>query len=262
MEENFDDKIKLMKQELKLYGDDIVKHISSLHSNLLDERISLKTDPKAMVQLLQQDVLTLIKQSESHVQNSVKNELEIEECKKLMNILILVSTISELIAQCDEMINNNDLLLTNKYLSMLQSNIDSLPSSSNSDIGNGKICKLLKRENSILQSRFKSRLKRLLRNCVSVDVGKVAIIKKLQGSVPDEEQVLTEPIELPIIWTAIIQADIADECINVIIQEIWQKVLAPLWKIKKLPFPHVTRTENTCELGYDTFAKENILGGE
>lgn len=258
--ENFDDKIKSMKQELKSYGEDIMKHVSSLHSNMPDERISLKSDPKMMVQLLQQDVLNLIAQSEAHVENSVKNEAEIEECKKLMNILILVSTISDLIAQCDEVINGNDLLLTNKYLSMLQVNIDSLPSSS-SDIGNGKICKLLRRENSILQSRFKSRLKRLLRNCVTVDVGKVAISKKLSGSIPDEEQVLSEPIELSTLWTALVQAGIADDCISVLVQEVWQRVLAPLWKIKKLSFPHVSRTESTCELAYDSFSKENFIGG-
>jgi hypothetical protein len=191
MIDSYDERLKTMKLDLKAYGDEIIQHISSLHSDLASTSITLKNDPKYIVQLLQQDVLTLVTESQLRTKFQQENQGELEECQKLLDVLVQVSVASEMIVQCEESISGNDLIESCNLLSSLKATISKLPSV-NTEIGSGKICQLLRRESLILQNRFQTRLKRLLRNCIHIEIGKVNVTKKLKGVVRDEEFVFQE----------------------------------------------------------------------
>jgi hypothetical protein len=259
--ESFDNQVHLLKQELKSYGDDIINHIKSLHSQLQNEKISLKTDPKLVIQSLQQDVINLVKEAQEHSEYWTQNHNEIEECEKLMIFLVSISTASEVIAQCEELINSNDLTQIQNHMIKLKDAIDHLPSQ-NSAVGTGQVCSLLRRESAILKSRFQTRLKRLLQNCVHIDSGRILVVKKLKGAIRDEDLIIQEPIALKDIWNVLRQFSNFKECIEILVIEIWTKVIRPLWKLKKISFPRTIRNESSTELVYDSFTKENTSSGK
>ena len=51
---------------------------------------------------------------------------------------------------------------------------------------------------------------------------------------------------------------ICSEFIGAIVKDVWIQVIRPLWRLKKAPFPHITRGDDMSELMYDSFAKENV----
>ena len=259
--ETIEEQLNSLKIEVKTYGDEIISHISTLHSNYHEDNISLKTDPKLMVLSLQQDVNNLILESQNHSEYLEKNHSEIEECRKLLSILTNISNVSEMISECDEVIHGNDILLSSRSLQTLQDNINNLPST-NTDIGTGKVCLLLRKEFSILQSKFQTRLKRLLRNSINIEQGKISIVKRLKGGIKDEEVILQTPILIHDIWNSLLQTSSLssfNEYVNLFIKDIWYQVMKPLWKLKKVPFPHISRGDDSSELVYDSFAKENVV---
>lgn len=257
MTDSFEDRLKLMRHDLTSYGADIIGHVTLLHSQFQDERISLKNDPKLVVQLLQQDVLELVTECQQRTDYLDKYGEDVDKCKQLLDVLLSVSSVSELLASCDESINCSDLESSTRLLSTLKSKINELPTV-NTEIGNGKVCVLLRRENIILQSRFHSRLKRLLRNCIHIEYGKISVVKRLKGAVRDEEFIIQTPIQLQSIWAALVDAGCHRECVESLVHELWAQLIRPLWKTKKVSYPRTFRNDDSAELAYDSLNKENI----
>jgi hypothetical protein len=292
-----EDQLRLISQELKSYGDEFVHYVSSLHSNtfaplsgskLLTEgkMISMRSDPKLIIQLMQQDAAALLQDAQKHAKFAEDHLFELEECQSLMNVLLTVSEVSEMLGLCEDLIGGSDLPTCARELVKLKDKIDiSLPAAG-SELGTGQVCRLLRREFSILLSRFRSRCKRLLRACIFVENGKVLITRTLKGSVRDEEFALQSPVPLSDVWLSLFTLDgtatttttasspdtvnslkegtdqnnsCFKSCIKEITLEVWTKVLRPLWSVKKVSSPHlVTRNgEDTAELSYESFAKEN-----
>lgn len=255
--ESLEDQLKLLKADLKSYGDEIISHIQSLHSSSHEGVISIKNDPKMIVQMLQQEVIQLTKESDN-IAEEFEN-VDIDECQVLIQTLSNLSTAAEMVTVCDEQLDSHNLLAICKHLENFNIVLTKLPSV-DTEIGSGKVCALLRREYAILHSRFVARLQRLLRNCIHVEISKIYVNKSLSSSdlLNEEDYIDSECIPLVDIWTALslCSEDAFNDCIDMIVVEIYTKIIRPLWKFKKVQFPRIQRTGSSFPSGHKSGSSE------
>ena len=87
--ESIDDQLKLLKADLKSYSNEIITHIQSLHSTSHEGIVSIKNNPKLIVQMLQQELNTIINETHSKTEeyNDKNKDIDINECQILLETL-------------------------------------------------------------------------------------------------------------------------------------------------------------------------------
>jgi hypothetical protein len=89
----------------------------------------------------------------------------------------------------------------------------------NTDIGSGEVYRVLRRESSAIKNRFSSRLRRLFNACVTVDPGRIHILKSIEGMVRGEDLLLESPIKFTDILRSMELTDSASESIEIFVQQ-------------------------------------------
>lgn len=243
------EKISSLKQELKFYGDEIVKQVTAIHSSVAGS-INLRNDPRNALQILQEDVSSLLLEAQTHSQHISAHKQELDECKEMMLIISKVSDVADAVSKCDEAIQGSDVVKAAEMVNQLKTKLSSLPPP-NSEISTGKVCSLLCRESQIQRFRFVARLRRLLAASVRVEVGSIHVIKSLSGMLQGEDLIIQTPLRLEDIWRAVLAVGDEDSCLKPIVEDIWCKVLKPQWKERKLNLPHIVRSSEASELVFD-----------
>lgn len=261
--DSFEHRISTLQVELDSCMKDIVNHISSLYApeNI---PINLRNDPRNAVKILQHDVLDVLHSAQERANYSESFANDIENCQSMMDIIEKVSVASEKITKCDDAITNGtELLIACRLLEEVNIALCALPEV-NTDIGTGVVCSVLRKESRMLKSRFHSKLRRLLSNCIICEYGRVNIIKRLKGMIHGcGEDIYLEDgkyIELSEIWACLVNISInnnndmssINESIKGVIESIWGTLLRPLWKERKGgQTPVIISNDDHAEIYFD-----------
>ena len=262
--EGFEERLSALKLDLKSYGDEIIRHVEAVHSSGMHTApINLKSNPTNSIKLLQHDVAAVLQEAQENRDFRELNGSEIDKVEKLMSTLTAVSEVAGYIAKCDEKVNDSDIIATAKSIADLTTVISDLPAP-NTEIGSGKVCTALRQESQILIYRFQARLRRLLSLCIHVDIGRIAVHKKLEGILRGEELEVQVPIRIEDIWTALTITGIAHDEIKKLLKSIWISVFRPLWKEKKATMPRISRSEksDSAELLFEAVERDHAKQAE
>lgn len=257
-------RIVALKADLDLSGKEIIKHITSLYSNTANTtQINLKSDPRNALKILKHDVMEILELCNAKSECNKKHTADLDECEKLLEILKQISDVGDSLIQCEDAIGGPDILYTCKLLSQLEGSLKRMPNS-NTEVGSGSVCTILRREGGIIRHRFHARLKRLLRHCIQFDCGFCSITKKLHGIVEGEDVILENHIQLSDIWSAVIAfPDLADACVDGIMENCWKNLLIPLWKERKgAPSPRISSSPDRAELICAGFVGDRSVGAQ
>lgn len=194
--------------------------------------------------------MELLKEESDRSDYTAANAASIEACATLVSRMENICLVARKISDCDDMISSSDINGTAACLRDMQESLSLLPSA-NSEEGAGVTCSLLRREARLLHSRFYSRLRRLIHECISIRHGAVTVQKSLQGLIRGEENAPTSPILLSDIWDNLLQSSDAHEVISSLVTSLWQHVFVPVWKLKKAVMPRVVSQKDTTELILD-----------
>lgn len=221
--DNFQQRINNLESELKISGNNIMNHISSLYSDNESSVINLKNDPRNAIKLLQHDVLDCLQSTQERAEIRKEFADDVENCSNLIDIISKVSSISMKITQCQEAISSTNLIFACNLIIEIKNLLSELPAS-NTEIGTGEVCTILRKETRYLQSRLLARIKRLLGNCIVCELGKLNITKKLKGVIHGcgEDVLLESCIDLSDIWEALLSIGDVEESIGSVIDSIWQ----------------------------------------
>ncbi len=173
-------------------------------------------------------------------------------------MLAIISTVSDSLLQAEEKVTGTDFQGTVSAIAAMDSAIDQLPSD-RSDLGNGMVCRLLRKEASVLRSRFHARLRRLLLQCVTIERGRILVTKQLKGVVRDERVLLVDPVSISDVLQSLLAVGKAQGVLNEIMMSIWQELLKPLWREKKITTPRIYSSVDSdySELIYESIYKES-----
>lgn len=243
MMENYEEKIRELRQDLKSLGAEISNRLTCIHSNISGCSVNLRNNPTNSIKLLQHDVVSLLKEFQSHKEEEAKNKMELEAVSQLMDILTAVSAVSDCILQCELKINSEDLTDASSSIQELDEFLLHLPRP-NTEIGTGKVCSILRRESALVKSRFQSKLKRLLDHCIQIEKGKIFVCKSLKGMIKGDDVLLQNPLPLGSIWGAIRAAGDCDEAVSGVLKRVWDLVLVPLWRERRAQAPTVHNTDD------------------
>lgn len=258
----FEERILSLKSELHQYGNEIINHINGLYSNISGfndnkfQNINLKNDPRNSIKIFQHDVTEIIIEATALRDYEIKHKNEIEECKDLVEIIRKVIVAADSVAVCDEYVSGTDLIGTCDALLVMDNNMDELPGP-NSILGAGFVCITLRKESQILHSRFSSRIRRLLGNCIQFENGRITVLKNLKGMLRGEDLLLDKPIQLVDIWSALVRTGCYDECVQNVVFSVWFYIICPLWKERKVQSATLFHTEDQSELLFDSVARNS-----
>ena len=124
----------------------------------------------------------------------------------------------------------------------------------------GLIYLSIEREGKIIVSRFISRLHRLLSDFIVISRGKIQIKQTLKGILRSENSILSTEIKLEDVWKALILISNCnlEDIILKYLEEIWNHILFPLWKEKKLLSPRIKSTSDPSELLIEFTSSETM----
>lgn len=258
--ESFPDRISRLETELRLCGNDIMEHITGLYSNNITENVNLKNDPRNAIKMLQHDVIDCLQSASERSLAREEYTSDVDNCRDLMDIISRVSIISTKLVQCEEAVGGSDLLLAHKLISEIKVLLVEIPAP-NTEIGTGAVCKILSQEARLLRSRLQARMKRLLCNCIVFEYGRLSITKRLKGMLRGcgEDVLLESSIELCDIWTALVGIGSAKEIVDLVVENIWQYLLRPLWKERRPQSPHSFTNEDRAEIIFDNVVRDYAM---
>lgn len=254
----FDQRLASLKADLKVYGKEIVDHVTSLYGiNAPDSRFELKNDAFSMLNVLQIDVAEIVKEAQERNEFKAKHSSEIEECTRLSNLLTQISHIVDRITECEGLVNKISLIPACKAIEQISHTLDRLPGP-NTEIGSGTVCTLLNKENKLLHCRLTAKLHRILNECVHFEYGRISVHTELKGVLRSEDTILEHPVKLADLWTAINLCNRTDEAVDHLLKALWTHVVRPLWREKRAAAPRVNRAEEHCavELLLDSILRD------
>lgn len=229
--ESFTERIEALKLELKDYGPTIVKHTTALYSSLNLPSMDLKSDPRNVIRSLRYDINDIIKSTRNNAEFSEQHSKDIEHCGSLIAILESIENAAECVENCEESINGIDFTATCRLMVKMDASMTELPSG-NSEYGTGNVVQALRREATMLRSRFQYRLLRLCNVAITVEYGKVCVFRTLHGLIPGEDMLVdaNNPVNLSDIWSSLLAMNSFEECILAIFHAISVNFILPLWK--------------------------------
>mmetsp|Transcript_21014 Transcript_21014/g.30337 ORF Transcript_21014/g.30337 Transcript_21014/m.30337 type:complete len:765 (+) Transcript_21014:80-2374(+) len=248
MDQSISEQITSLRSEIKSYGSDIVNHVSALYSQHKGT-VDLKSDPRNVLKILQHDVHQLLREARESSDYNSKYMSDIAECESMASTLEQISAASKSIAHFEEMLVSSDIDAACNALHEMDEHIRAVPTE-NSVVGSGAVCDMLRRESKLLRSRFVSRVRRLLRDCVQVSRGRINVLKELSGILRSDDTLLTSSIPLSNIWTVLLSCGGSGcaEAVERVVTEVWTDVIAPLWREKKSISPRTVNGDNRSEM--------------
>jgi hypothetical protein len=256
--EQFNQRLSSLKADLALYGDDIVAHINSLYNvTTMGSRFELKNDPFGMLGVLQVDVAELLKETQLKADFKTAHAADIDECKRLITVLSHVSQTVDKITECEALVTKMSLIAACNGLSQLKVLLDGLPSPS-TELGIGKVCQVLCKEQKLLQARLRAKTVRIFKEAVQFEFGRVTVHRELKGILRAEDAIIQDPIALRDVWRALEQLEQEGSAVDLVLSSTWTYVLKPLWREKKLQAPRTSRLEepSVSELVLDSVLRE------
>ena len=242
--DEFSERVRSLKLELETYGKEIMRQTSALYtSSGGSTHVNLKSDPRNALKILKHDVMEMLTTCSAKSDYSNRFGSDLNECEEMLQVLRHISSTGDALAQCEDAIGGSDLLVACQQLAQLEQSLEQLPGA-NSELGSGQVCTILRREGAMLRYRFHARLKRLLRQCIHLELGTCVVNKQLQGIVQGEDAILDTPIRLTDLWTALASAStpaepLLDESTDGLVEAIWNSLLRPLWRERKgAPLPN------------------------
>lgn len=257
--DDLDDRIKSLQMDLRLSEEEILSHVTALYDGKTEgscnlKKVNLRNDPRNALKILQCDVAEILSLISAEEKYQEEKGAELKESVELLEVLSKVSHASESVMCCEESAILTDLdAVCDKMVVMVKA-IDELPGP-NSIWGTGKVVTALRREASILRSRFVSRLKRLLSSCIQFEVGRISVVKRLKGMIRGEDILLEQPIELSRIWLTLIRMDSANECVESMAYNLWNFILCPLWKERKAQAPTLFLDDERSEIVFESVSR-------
>lgn len=267
---DLDERIASLRLDLQMYGDEILSIIQSqyastipmppLHVMISGNQISMdmKSNPKNALFILRKDLSEMIRDKlaemkDVHEANTSSLSDGLQDCDEQLKILELIVKICDSFLNIDILMCESNLSALTTAILEVQSNIDKLPKANEvfskfESISNGYVFKLLRSEFGQVSRRYQARLRRLLNTCVAVSHGKIVVTKKLSGVVPNEENIINDPINLEDIWMSLISMGLAEDCVNDLIRNVWNQIYKPLLKEKKTPAVKVLNSQDQSEL--------------
>jgi hypothetical protein len=258
----FEERIFSLKSELQQYGNEIINHINGLYANISgfnDTKllnINLKNDPRNSMKIFQHDVTEIMLEATSLRDYEIKHKNEINECKDLVEIIKKVVVAADTVAICDDYVSGTNLIGSCDALLVMDNAMDKLPGP-NSILGAGFVCITLRKECQMLHSRFSSRIRRLLGNCIQFENGRITVLKSLKGMLRGEDILLDYPIQLVDIWSALVRTGCYDECVQNVVFSVWFYIICPLWKERKVQSATLFHTEEQSELLFDSVSRNS-----
>ena len=254
-------RITLLRQDLKTCSEDVVAHVTSLYAPTENNpNVNLKNDPRNAIKMLQQEVLDCLETAQDRGNYREKFATDVESCRSLMDVINHVSIASEKIVRCDEAVGGVDLKLACQLITEVKKSLEMLPGT-NTELGTGAVCRVLRRESRLLSSRFQAKLRRLLSNCIVCECGRLTVTKRLKGMLRGygEEMILDDSIDLSDIWACLVSINCAKEIVHEVIDSVWQALIKPLWKERRAQSPHVYVGDEHSELVFDNVVRDHSL---
>ncbi len=249
--------------DLETCQQEIVDHVTALYGgseNILTP-VNLKNDPRNAMKMLQHEVLDCTETVQERGGNYRERfASDMERCRDLMESIVQISTASEKIVRCDEVVGGVDLKLANKLIAEVKQSMAVFPLSC-ADASRGTVIKTLRREARLLSSRFQAKLRRLLGNCIVCECGRLSVTKRLKGMLRGcgEDMILETGIDLADIWEGLVSISSVEDSIAGVIESVWQAVLKPLWKERRPQAPRSYAGDEQAEMVFENIVRDHSL---
>jgi len=267
--EFYDQRLACLKTDLNAYGIEIVDYINSLYSinnttttNVLSSindstqrTYDVKSDPFNILSVLKIDLNEIIQESQSRNEINAMYKNEIDECSKLTKVLSTIADLIDKLSECENLINKLSLIPACQLIDQITRGMNLLLSSTDTDIGSGRVCSVVKQENKLLYHRLTSKINRIYKESVQFDYGRIIVYSELRGLLRSEDTILHEPLQLIDTWSSINLCRLNDSIVEEILKNIWIFIMRPLWHEKKAPSMRLNRIDDNCI----EFIVDNIL---
>jgi hypothetical protein len=207
--------------------------------------------------MLQTEILDLLAESRQKSEIVKKHGPVLKECESIVTVLLDISISSEQVALAEEKLSGSDLIACVAAIDSMKVALSRLPSD-RAHIGSGVTCRVLQNEGAILASRFQSRLRRLIQQCVNIERGRIIVLRLVKAVMRDEGTLLDTPIRFRDILQSLIAVGKGHEILQEIMMAIWQEILKPLWREKKVSAPRLYGSPESeqAEFIYESIYKE------
>ena len=173
-------------------------------------------------------------------------------------MLTNISRLGEKILECEKSINLCKLKIACDLIGEMDEVLQLLPGT-NTEIGSGAVCSILRREKKFLQGRLISKLKRLLNECVQYEYGRICVNKQLVGVLRSEDVIIDDPIELGHILECIVSVSRLEDFVEDMLKCLWKFLIRPLWKEKKAQTPSISNAATRAEFIFENIAREQSV---
>ena len=178
------------------------------------------------------DILKEVKEEKEYELN---NRRDIDDCSALIDTLQSISSAGKAVTECEELCAGSNIPAACRAVINMQSIVNTLPSE-NSQYGFGA-AKVLYNECKLVKSRFNSRVRKLVYECIDISVGAVKVRSELKGLMKDTTEICIQddasPIKLSELWEALAELGEMDDFVTHLVNQVWSNTALPLWKEKK-----------------------------
>ena len=251
-EESLEERVSTLRAELRSYGRDIHQHLSGLFGASPACPIDLTSNPMLAIPMLHADVLELLQTAKDLRHEQAMEELL--ECQRMISALKTLHEVIDAIENVSKFSTSSDIPSLHQAILLMnekQGNLLNLPN----NFGNSPVIGFVVKEMKLQHSQYCSRLRRLVRSCFHMSLGKIQVAKILTGLLPGEEDIIETPIRLVDLWNFLLATGHAQDIVNEVIREVWLQVFLPLWREKKVAPPKITNDDVASSLTYESITK-------
>lgn len=178
-----------------------------------------------------------------------------------MDILEIISDASNYIIQADESISDSNINVACDSLALMDEALKNLHNESILEYT--PTFGILKNEGRIIHSRFESRLKHLVYQCIRVERGRCIVRKQISIDETSKGSQADTFTDISRLWEAMLRVGIDVKPIVMdITLEIWTNMITPLWREKKLQHPRVTVGSEQAEMTLDFASPSPVVGAD
>ena len=246
------ERVATLRSELRSYGKDIHQHLTGLLGTASPTPIDLTSNPMHALPMLHADVLELLEAAKDLRHEQTMDELL--DCQRMMEALKTLHEVIEAIENVSKFSSTSDIPSLHRAISHMNEKQGDLLDIQN-NFGNSPVIGFVLKEMKLQSSQYCSRLRRLVRSCFQLTLGKVQVTKVLTGLIPGEDDIIETPIKLSDLWNFLVSTGHAQDIVNEVVREVWLQLFLPLWREKKVAPPKITNDEVTSSLTFESLSK-------